>query len=47
VNDVCVRPRAISGLGVVRLFGLLEETSLRAVEGMLDMGVFGRIEEAD
>ena len=44
VNDVCARPRVISGFGVERPFGLSEETSLGAVEGMLNMGVFGRTE---
>lgn len=44
---MCARPRAISGLGVERPFGLSEETSLGAVEGMLNMGVFGRTEAVD
>jgi hypothetical protein len=44
VNDVCARPRVISGFGVERPFGLSEETSLRAVEGTLNVGVFGKVD---
>jgi hypothetical protein len=44
VKEVCARPRVISGFGVERPFGFSEETSLEAVEGTLNMGVFGRNE---
>jgi hypothetical protein len=44
---VCARPKVISGFGVERLFGFSEETSLGAVEGMLNTGVFGKMEAVD
>ena len=44
VKQVCARPRVIYGFGVERPFGFSEETSLRAVEGTLNIGVFGRNE---
>jgi hypothetical protein len=44
VKQVYARPRMISGFGVERPFGFSEETSLRAVESTLNIGVFRRNE---